>query len=221
MVIKNKKLYIILILIFTIYSDLSYSQIRNVNQNDIERPIINGKDTIYYIHIPNVLIIGRRRPKVTGDDARLGLAVYVTYGVAKDARVEFEKMNKGILLIGDNRKAKRQYIKAVEEGIVSRYTPTLNRISLYQGKVLLKLIDRELGNTSFQAVKELKGGFSAVFWQGVARIFGANLKSQMSASREDRLINFYAQLYDQGVLYQYLRDRTTAFTPQKQTRKRR
>ncbi|MEG2121464.1 MAG: DUF4294 domain-containing protein, partial [Rikenellaceae bacterium] len=144
-----------------------------------------------------------------------------TYGVAKDARVEFEKMNKGILLIGDNRKAKRQYIKAVEEGIVSRYTPTLNRISLYQGKVLLKLIDRELGNTSFQAVKELKGGFSAVFWQGVARIFGANLKSQMSASREDRLINFYAQLYDQGVLYQYLRDRTTAFTPQKQTRKRR
>ncbi|MEG2121463.1 MAG: hypothetical protein RRZ64_05345, partial [Rikenellaceae bacterium] len=69
MVIKNKKLYIILILIFTIYSDLSYSQIRNVNQNDIERPIINGKDTIYYIHIPNVLIIGRRRPKVTGDDA--------------------------------------------------------------------------------------------------------------------------------------------------------
>lgn len=214
-VIKNKKILLLPLLILTLLCDFSYAQSKNAKEKAQVKRIMYDNDTLYYMRTPNVLITGRRRPKVTGNDARLGLAVYVTYGVAKDARKEFETMNKGLLLIGDNKKARRQYVKAVEEGIVERYTPTLNQISMYQGKVLLKLIDRELGNTSFQAVKELKGGFSAVFWQGVARIFGANLKTQMSASREDQLINFYAQLYDQGVLYQYLKERTTALEPQK------
>lgn len=218
--IKNKKIVVLLLLIISFSYDFSYSQSKNVKERAQVEQIVKNNDTLYYMRTPNALITGTRKPKITGNDARLGLAVYVTYGVAKDARKEFDAMNKGLELIGDDKKARKKYIKSVEESIIERYTPTLNRISMYQGRVLLKLIDRELGNTSYQAVKDLKGGFSAFFWQGVARIFGANLKTEMSQSREDQLIDFYAKLYDQGVLYQYLRDRTTALEPQKRGQNR-
>ena len=169
------------------------------------------RDTQYTIVTPPALITGSKRPKITGNDARLGLAVYVTYGIAKQARYELETLNAELDKMGHDKATKRQYIKDLERRLIEQYTPVLNEMSMYQVKVLLKLIDRETGNSSYELVREVKGGFSAMLWQGVAKIFGANLKTKFSDSHDDKMIAFYCDLYDEGLLYDFLIKRTTAF----------
>ncbi|NLI87857.1 MAG: DUF4294 domain-containing protein, partial [Bacteroidales bacterium] len=76
----------------------------------------------------------------------------------------------------------------------------LRKFTVSQGKMLMKLIDRETGATSYDLVKELKGGFSATFWQGVARLFGSNLKVKFDPEGEDKLLNELIGLYEKGLL---------------------
>ncbi|MBE9488147.1 MAG: DUF4294 domain-containing protein [Bacteroidetes bacterium] len=185
----------------------------------INQSISEVNDTLYYMRTPNVVIFGKKKPLITGNDARLGLAVYVTYGLAKSAREELEGLSGVIESFGDDKKAKKKYIKNLEKKILKKYSPVIKRMSVYQGRVLLKLIDMEMGNSSYYYVKEFRGGFSAFFWQGVASFFGTNLKSKLEKNHDDEMIVYYTKLYDQGILYQFLAKRTTAFKSKKSRRK--
>jgi len=66
--------------------------------------------------------------------------------------------------------------------------------------LLIKLIDREVGRTSYDIIKELRGGVSAVFWQTIARIFGSNLKSEFNVTGEDKILNEIIILYENGLI---------------------
>jgi hypothetical protein len=85
-------------------------------------------------------------------------------------------------------KAKRDFLQDYEKDILSRYEGDMRKLTFTQGKILIKLIDRETQNTSYDLIREYRGKFSAVFWQGIARIFGSNLKSTYDAEGEDYLI---------------------------------
>jgi hypothetical protein len=74
------------------------------------------------------------------------------------------------------------------------------KLKTSQGRILIKLIDRETGHSSFEIIKEFKGGFSAFFWQNVARLFGHNLKSEYDAINEDRMIEFIVWQIDAGLI---------------------
>ena len=67
-----------------------------------------------------------------------------------------------------------------------------------QGKILLKLIDRETGSTSFDIVKQMRGNFQAFMWQSVARIFGSNMKTEYDPEGEDIMIERAIQLIEAG-----------------------
>ena len=71
---------------------------------------------------------------------------------------------------------------------------------LRQGRILLKLIDRETGETSYALLKDLKNSFSAVFWQTLARLFGQNLKSEFDPEGEDKLLNDIVLMIEAGQL---------------------
>ena len=73
-------------------------------------------------------------------------------------------------------------------------------MSISDGKVLIKLIDRQTGKTGYDIIKEFKGGFSAVFWQGVARLFRNNLKDEYDPFGEDILIEEIVKLIEMGYL---------------------
>lgn len=73
-------------------------------------------------------------------------------------------------------------------------------MTLSQGKLLIKLIDRETDQTSYELVKELRGGFRAVFWQSIARLFGANLKDTYDKEGEDMMVEELIRLYEAGLL---------------------
>jgi hypothetical protein len=70
----------------------------------------------------------------------------------------------------------------------AQFENELVNLTITQGKILIKLVDRETGNTTYEVLKELKGGFSAFIFQGIARLFGSNLKSEYDAKEEDRMI---------------------------------
>lgn len=71
-----------------------------------------------------------------------------------------------------DQKAQKEYIRQVYHQIKDEYTPVLKHMTRTQGKVLLKLIDRETEYTAYEVLKEFRGGFVAGFWQGVSRISG-------------------------------------------------
>jgi hypothetical protein len=73
-------------------------------------------------------------------------------------------------------------------------------MSISQGHILIKLIDRQTGSTSYALLKEFRGGLSARFWQTIARIFGSNLKEQYDAEGEDRMIEKIIRMYESGQL---------------------
>ncbi|MGV8091722.1 MAG: DUF4294 domain-containing protein [Mangrovibacterium sp.] len=97
-------------------------------------------------------------------------------------------------------KKRRQYAKEVEKELFDEYGPQLKKLSLSEGRILIKLIDRETHHTSYELIKDLKGGLAAFFWQGVAKVFGNNLKDEYDPVTEDRMIEEIIFYIDMGLI---------------------
>lgn len=115
---------------------------------------------------------------------RLRNAVYVTYPYAKKASLVFNEINHNLSMIPDKKK-RAAYLKSKEQALRKDFTTPLTNLSVYQGKVLMKIINRETHNTCYDIIKEYKGSFSARFWQTVAWVFGSSLKQNYDPAGED------------------------------------
>lgn len=87
-----------------------------------------------------------------------------------------------------DKKQRRRYIKSREAELKEKFEGKLRKLTFSQGRLLIKLVDRETGYTTYEVVKELKGSVNAFFWQGIARIFGSNLKSEYDEKGDDWMI---------------------------------
>ncbi len=125
--------------------------------------------------------------------------VYPLALVAKEKMSLYEEE----ILKQPTKKAQREYSKQIEKQLVAEYTPELKRMTVNQGKILLRLIDRETDKTSYDIVREFRGGFVAGFWQGIARMFGHNLKDEYDAVDRDRMIEQCIMMYNAGLLPEY------------------
>lgn len=85
-------------------------------------------------------------------------------------------------------KERKEYIRNVEKDVFREYEDDMRDMTLTQGRLLIKLINRETQNTSYNLIKDYRGKLSAAFWQGIARIFGTNLKAEYDPYGEDALI---------------------------------
>jgi len=116
---------------------------------------------------------------------RLRNAVYVTYPYAREASKVMNEIN--VQLVGVAQKSQRRVIiKSREKELKKKFADKLTQLSVYQGKVLMKLIYRETGNNCYEIIQEYKGSFSASFWQTVALIFGSNLRQNYDPEGKDR-----------------------------------
>jgi hypothetical protein len=97
-------------------------------------------------------------------------------------------------------KERKEYMKKVEKDVFAQYEGDMRQMTITQGRLLIKLIDRETQNTSYTLIKEYRGKFAAAFWQGIARIFGTNLKVQYDPFGEDALIESIILEIDAGGL---------------------
>ncbi len=85
-------------------------------------------------------------------------------------------------------KERKVYMKKVEKDIFAEYEGDMREMTITQGRLLIKLIDRETQNTSYTLIKDYRGKLAAAFWQGIARIFGTNLKEEYDPDGDDALI---------------------------------
>ena len=121
------------------------------------------------------------------------------YPFAKVVGKEVERVNP--LLEKLPQKERKKYMREYEKALFKQYEPDLKKLTLTQGKLLIKLIDRECEQSSFDLIREYRGGLTAFFWQGFARILGANQKEDFNdAKSEDAMINRIIILIENGQL---------------------
>ena len=118
---------------------------------------------------------------------RLIRNVKKAYPYSKVAGVKLKELDEYLASI-ENEKEQKEHIKKAEKEIMGQFEKEVKKLTVSQGIILVKLIDRETGRTSYQVIKELKGSITAFFWQGIARIFGNNLKAEYDPEGDDRVI---------------------------------
>lgn len=121
---------------------------------------------------------------------RLRKAVYVTYPYALQAGQTISVINSQLAGVKDKSERKR-IIMSHEAALKTTFSDKVTNLSVYQGKVLMKLINRQTGNNCYEILKEYKGGANARFWQTVAFVFGSNLKQDYDAYGSDKEIEGY------------------------------
>jgi hypothetical protein len=158
----------------------------SVNDTLIRSAVVYEGDTLESKVLAGVYVWGNaNKMSAKAKWTRLRNAVYVTYPYAKKASVVFKDVNSRIIKMTDKTEIS-SYINSRERELKKEFTDPLTNLSVYQGKILMKLINRETGgNTCYDILKEMKGGFTARFWQTVAFVFGSNLKQPYDAAGAD------------------------------------
>jgi hypothetical protein len=162
--------------------------------------MVKDGDTILHSTINEVVIYPEpqftsRRDLRRYDRLVHNLKIVLPYAVL--AADKLEEMNQEFTRLSTERERK-EFVKQVENELMEEFSDELKSLSITQGRLLIKLIDRETGNTSYELLRELRGSFSAFFWQTVARLFGSNLKTTFDAEGEDKLIDQIVVLIENG-----------------------
>jgi Domain of unknown function (DUF4294) len=145
--------------------------------------------------LPMVEVVGkmpRWMAKKKKEMTRLRNAVYVTYPYAREAGRIINYMNQRMATMKDER-TKTAFIKMQEKELKTAFGDKITNLSVYQGKVLMKLINRETGTNVFDILKEYRGGVNARLWQTIAFVFGSSLKQPYNAQGEDAEIEGYVR----------------------------
>lgn len=98
------------------------------------------------------------------------------------------------------KKEKEKHLKRVEKGLKEQYTPMMKKLTFSQGKLLIKLVDRECNQSSYEIIKAFMGPFKAGFYQTFAALFGASLKKEYHAQDDDKLVERIVLLVENGQL---------------------
>jgi hypothetical protein len=130
---------------------------------------------------------------------RLARNVMKVYPIALEAERMFEEMEVELAKMPQASK-RRVYVAQKEREIQKKYTPVLREMTFSQGKILIKLIDRQTTRTSYDILLEMRGRFRASIWQGVAKLFDADLNAAYDASGEDREIESIIGMIERGEL---------------------
>jgi hypothetical protein len=183
--------------------DTSFKKNDTIPQNSylIQKVTRNGV-SMPEIEIKEVTIIARPSPAKRNEYRkyeRLILNIKKVYPYALMVRRRLEKVNEDMKNI-TSEKERKEYIKTVEKDVFAEYEGDMRQMTITQGRLLIKLIDRETQNTSYELIKVYRGKITAAFWQGIARIFGTNLKEHYDAYGEDALIELIIREIDAGRL---------------------
>ena len=168
----------------------------------VMKGMVKDGDTILVSTIPQVDIYPPYQYKNRWDYwryRRLVRNVKAAYPYAKVAALKLKELDQRLVNI-DSERMRKEYINEAEKQIRDEFEEEVRHLTISQGRILIKLIDRETGNTSYEVLKDLKGNFSAVFWQAIARVFGSTLKSPYEPEGEDRLIERIILMIEAGQL---------------------
>ncbi len=180
---------VITITIVLLFPLISTAQKSSTDTLKVYAFVVNG-DTIPGGRLADVSVktkILEKWKRYWAEWTRLRNAVYVTFPYAKAAGRIMNEVNAQLAGVTD-KKQRKAIIKLREKEMKKQFSDKLTNLSVYQGKVLMKLINRETGNNCYEIIQEYKGGFTATFWQTVAVIVGSNLRQPYDANEADKAI---------------------------------
>jgi len=167
--------------------------LQKVNRNGVTMPEVEIKEVTVYAH--------PRFPRKS-DFRKYERLIYnlkKVYPYAVIVRKRLARVDADMQNI-DNEDGRKEYLKKVEKDVFAEYEGAVRDMTITQGRLLIKLIDRETQNTSYTLIKDYRGKVAAAFWQGIARIFGTNLKEEYDPYGEDALIESIILEIDSGNL---------------------
>lgn len=194
-----RKFFYILFLLTTVgFSAYSQSAI------EVRYTIVNG-DTIPIVDLVVVNIGGvqnETQPKFRNRRQSWKYRKLTAYvkKVYPYAQLASEKLKECEQEINANPESRKRAMKKVEKALRKKYGSALKGLTVTQGKLLLLLIERETGHTPFELVKELRGSFSAGLYQGVALLFGSNLKSDYQPRGKHWMIEDIVKKIENGTI---------------------
>lgn len=163
--------------------------------------IVDGKDTVYISELPASKVYSRI-PRQKGREwrkyYRLVHNFSKTYPYALAARNLVAMADSTITADGLKRGKREKYINSVQKELFTVFEKPLRNLTVSQGALLMKLIDREVGKSSYNIIKDYKNGIAAGFWQGIAKLFGSDLKKPYDPEGEDKLTEDLVKIWDAG-----------------------
>jgi len=191
--------FVFCLLLFSVlaFSQTELGKVRPAANQDT----ITADTTIHYYLKPVDIFPDKKdmKPKQLREYSALELKVKKVYPMAKVAAVKLAEYNRVYSTFKTERERKN-YVKAVEKELFLEFEDELRKMKVSEGRILIKLLDRETGTSSYEIIKEFKGGFSAFFWQSVAKLFGHDLKAQYDPVMEDRMIENIIMQIDLGLI---------------------
>ena len=159
-------------------------------------------DTIPSMRMPTLYVykpLKFKNKKKQQEYNRLVRNVKKTLPIAKEVNRAIIETYEFLQTLPDE-KARQKHLSLVEKSVKEQYTPRMKKLTLAQGKLLIKLINRETSSSSYELVKAFLGPFKAGFYQAFAAIFGASLKKEYHPEDEDAMIERIIVLIENGQL---------------------
>jgi hypothetical protein len=168
----------------------------------VARAVVIDGDTLWVAELDEVYIFPTKKFKNRRERRRYTRLIYNVKKAYPWAKLAGEKLADVEIHLAtlETEKEQKDYMKQIEDELLSDYKDDLKKLTITQGRILIKLVYRETGDTSYELVEELRGKLSAFFWQALARLFGSNLKSEYDPQGEDRLIEEIVLLIENGQL---------------------
>lgn len=189
---------LVALLLLTASSEVSAQRYKRVRgARSIRWGVDNRGDSTLYVTLPEVRIYHRTRD--LKNYQRMVRAVKKVYPLAIEAAKRMENLDEELAKY-ERRKDRKAYTKAIEDALKEEITPMLWKMTRYEGKILLKLIDRETNHTVFGIIKDFRSGFTAGFYQTMAKLFGNDLKLEYDPDGEDEMLEHIVKYYRAGLL---------------------
>ena len=166
----------------------------------------NG-DTLFVDKMPPLYVFNRpdswKKSKQWRDYYKTVYNFKKTYPYALLAKEIAQDADSTLANSNFTKKEREKYLREYEKRLFREFEKPLRGLTFSQGRLLLKLLDRELGQTSFYVIKNYRGGAAAGFWQGIAKLFGSDLKKPYDKFGEDKIVEELVLMYQDGV-FDYL-----------------
>ncbi len=175
---------------------VQYYETTNSKGGVLKLTVIDG-DTLYVYNMDAFTVVDLRPYGNTEKDRefrRLRYHVKKVYPYAKIAADKLKKYNEELSKVKSKRK-RRKLMKQKEQALKDEFEDVIKKMSKTSGRVLVKLIDRETGESTYDIIKEMRGGFKAFVYQGVGKFYGADLKKRYNPKKdeEDEMIERVVQ----------------------------
>ncbi|KAA6318157.1 hypothetical protein EZS27_031797 [termite gut metagenome] len=196
----NCRIVFILVTVF-LFLYKSHAQEYNKVENGFLVPVcVYQGDTIPYVQLPEVYIFKPllfKNEKERQAYNKLIRDVKKTLPISKEVKQILVETYEYMQTLPD-KKSKQAHIKIVEKGVKEQYTARMKKLTFSQGKLLIKLIDRECNQTSYELIRAFMGSFKAGFYQAFAGVFGASLKKGYDPQGEDWIIERVILMVENG-----------------------